>query len=111
MALFFSALSGLLLYCTVFGRRGADWLFECMEYHYNSLSHGMHKTAEETALESSSAIDTRAFIWTFNCFDEDHELERFFSGLPGRLASATRKLSTILFPDSCRIKGGISEEH
>ena len=79
MALFVSALSGLLLYCTVFGRRGADWLFECVGYYYNLFSRGMQKTAEETALESSSAIDTRAFIWTFNCLDEDHELERFFS--------------------------------
>jgi hypothetical protein len=22
-------------------------------------------------------------MWTFDCLDEDHELERFFSGLPG----------------------------
>ena len=49
------------------------------------ISHvrGMRKTAEETALKSPSAIDTRAFMWTFDCLDEDHELERFFSGLPG----------------------------
>ena len=87
MALFASAISGLLLLCTVFGRRGAEWLFECMEYHYNSLSRGMQKTAEETALKSPSEIDTRAFIWTFNCLDEDHELERFFSGLPGFCSS------------------------
>ena len=43
----------------------------------------MQKTAEETALKSSSEIDTRAFMWTFDCLDEDHELESFFSGLPG----------------------------
>ena len=43
----------------------------------------MQKTAEETALKSPSEIDTRAFMWTFDCLDEDHELERFFSGLPG----------------------------
>src|SRR6202012_4172963 len=35
-----------------------------------------------SALNSSSEIDTRAFMWTFDCLDEDHELERFFSGLP-----------------------------
>jgi hypothetical protein len=48
-----------------------------------ALVRGMQKTAEETALNSPSEIDTRAFMWTFDCLDEDHELERFFSGLPG----------------------------
>ena len=48
-----------------------------------SLKWGMQKTAEETALNSPSEIDTRAFMWTFDCLDEDHELELFFSGLPG----------------------------
>ena len=48
-----------------------------------SLAQGKQKTAEETALASPPEIDTRAFIWTFDCLDEDHELERFFSGLPG----------------------------
>ena len=48
-----------------------------------SLAQGMQKTAEETALNSLSEIDTRAFMWTFDCLDEDHELEHFFSGLPG----------------------------
>ena len=48
-----------------------------------SLVQGMQKTVEETALSLPSEIDTRAFIWTFDCLDEDHELERFFSGLPG----------------------------
>ena len=48
---------------------------------------GSQKTAEETALKSSPEIDTRAFMWTFDCLDEDHELERFFSGLPGLRSS------------------------
>ena len=47
------------------------------------LMQGMQKTVEETALNSPSEIDTRAFLWAFDCSDEDHELERFFSGLPG----------------------------
>ena len=47
-----------------------------------SLVRGMRKTAEKTALNSSSEIDTRAFMWTLNCLDEDHELESFFSALP-----------------------------
>jgi hypothetical protein len=40
-------------------------------------------TPKEAALKLSSEIDTRAFTWTFDSLDEDHELERFFSGLPG----------------------------
>ncbi|KAH9010272.1 hypothetical protein EDB85DRAFT_1299187 [Lactarius pseudohatsudake] len=47
------------------------------------LLQGMQKTVEKTALDSSSEIDTRAFLWTFDSLDEDHELERFFSALPG----------------------------
>jgi hypothetical protein len=53
------------------------------EYCRKSLGRGMQKTAEETALKSPSDIDTRAFMWTFDSLDEDHELEHFFSGLPG----------------------------
>jgi hypothetical protein len=48
-----------------------------------SLVQGMQKTAEETALKSPPEIDIRAFMWTFDCLDEDHELENFFAGLPG----------------------------
>ena len=47
------------------------------------LVRGMQKTAEEAAFVSPPEIDTRAFLWTFDCLDEDHELERFFAGLPG----------------------------
>ena len=58
--------------------------FRNMEKSYHkSLVQGMQKTAEETALNAPSEIDTRAFMWTFDCLDEDHKLERFFSGLPG----------------------------
>ncbi len=58
--------------------------FEDLEESYRKmLVQGMRKTAEESALDSPSEIDTRAFLWTFDSLDEDHELERFFSGLPG----------------------------
>jgi hypothetical protein len=83
MALFVSFVSAVLLDCTGFGRRGAEWLSDRADYDYKSLSRGMQKTAEETALKSPSAIVTRAFMWTFESLDEDHELERFFAGLPG----------------------------
>ena len=62
----------------------ASYRYLDLEKRYRkSLAQGMQKTAEETALNSSSEIDTRAFKWTFDCLDEDHELESFFSGLPG----------------------------
>ena len=51
------------------------------------LTQGMQKMAEETALESPSEIDIRTFMWTFDRLDEDHELERFFAGLPGLRSS------------------------
>ena len=51
--------------------------------HYHKLNmQGLHKTAEGTALDAPSEIDSRAFMWTFESLDEDHELERFFGGLP-----------------------------
>ena len=73
-----------------------QWFTRPFQFHYDafyrfrrlkkscrkSLAQGMLKTAEETALDSPSGIDARAFMWTFDCLDEDHELERFFSGLP-----------------------------
>ena len=59
-------------------------LFRSLAQGYGKwLVQGMQKTAEECALISPPEIDTRAFIWTLDCLDEDRELERFFSGLPG----------------------------
>jgi hypothetical protein len=65
-------------------RQRAFFRFQYLEGCYRkSIVQGMWKTAEETALSSPLEIDTRAFMWTFDCLDEDHELEHFFSGLPG----------------------------
>jgi hypothetical protein len=55
------------------------------------LVQGMRKITEETAFNLPSEIDTRAFLWTFDSLDEDHELERFFSGLPGFRSSKVVK--------------------
>ena len=58
--------------------------FRCLALRYGKLlARGMHMAAEESAFNSPPLIDTRAFKWTFDCLDEDHELERFFAGLPG----------------------------
>ena len=66
-----------------FDSRAYDRVFH-LEYDYHKLfAQGLQKTAEETALKSPSEVDTRSFMWTFDCLDEDHELVRFFSSLPG----------------------------
>ncbi|KAH9165362.1 hypothetical protein EDB89DRAFT_2102259, partial [Lactarius sanguifluus] len=58
--------------------------FQSLAKSYRELLvKGMQMIVEETALNSPSAIVTRAFMWTFDGSDEDHELERFLSGLPG----------------------------
>jgi hypothetical protein len=70
-------------------RYSSYWRFQELEQSCrNALVRGMQKTAEETAQNSPSEIDTRAFMWTFDCLDEDHELEDFFSGLPGFRSSS-----------------------
>jgi hypothetical protein len=38
---------------------------------------------EKVALKSPPELDARALMWTFSRLDDDHELARFFSGLPG----------------------------
>ena len=53
----------------------SDWLVQ--------LWNVIQLTPEKAALKSSSEIDARAMMWTSDSLDEDHELERFFSGLPG----------------------------
>ena len=87
LAFLVSAASGLLLRYTFFCRRRSEWVLDFGESCYCLLSKGMQKTAEEAALKSPSAIVTRALMWTFEHLDEDHELERFFSGLPGLRSS------------------------
>jgi hypothetical protein len=70
-----------LLHCVHTGFSRPGWLI--VRTSLKSLSHGMKEIAEKNALKSPSAIDTRVFLWTFESLDEDHELERFFAGLPG----------------------------
>ena len=58
---------------------------------FKSLKQGMQKTFEDTSLNSPSEIHARAFLWTSNCLDDDHELERFLVGLPGFRSSKVVK--------------------
>ena len=48
---------------------------------------GIRKEFEETAHGAPSEIDGRALMWTYESLDEDHELEQFFSGIPGFCSS------------------------
>ena len=68
-----------------------DFQYSNLQRYRTSLEWGMQKMAEETALNSPPEIDARAFMWTFDCLDEDHELERFFAGLPGIRSSKVVK--------------------
>ena len=83
MAFIVTAVCWWLLEPTARWRRRRWWLERSPVRYNKMLRQGMQKRAEETALNSSSKIVSRAFMWTFDCLDEDHELERFFSGLPG----------------------------
>ena len=83
MAYFVALVSWRLLCCISWWRRGENWLGEFLRHCTDFLEQGMQKTVEKTALKSSSDIVNRAFMWTFDSLDEDHELERFFSDLPG----------------------------
>jgi hypothetical protein len=61
-------------------------LFRIFTYVLNRFKQVMELsllTPEKAALKVSSEMDTRALMWTFDRLDEDHDLERFFSGLPG----------------------------
>ena len=51
--------------------------------HRIGSMHSLVKTAEEYACELPADIDYRAVSWTFRSFDQDHELEKFFEGVPG----------------------------
>jgi hypothetical protein len=78
----FRALEGLTsLAC--FSDETYGRFIDLTEGYREFLAQGMRKTAEECAFGSPPEIGTRAFMWTFDCLDEDHELERLFSGLPG----------------------------
>ena len=80
--LIFRALRWFTLF-VCFSQETHDYFRLLAERYGRLLVRGMQKTAEESAYNSPSEIDTRAFMWTFDCLDEDHELERFYAGLPG----------------------------
>lgn len=73
----------------IYGHRATRnrFRFGDLEKHYRKwFLQGVGKTVEETA-RTSLGIDYRSLMWTFDSLDEDHELERFFAGVPGLCSS------------------------
>ena len=75
----------ILLFCFAwsFGCRGLIRKFGHLVGWLSDTQDMIRMTPEKAALKSSSEIDTRALMWTFDSLDEDHELDRFFSEIPG----------------------------
>ena len=55
--------------------------------YWERILRGRERVFEDTALKAPSEIDGRALVWTYESLDEDHELEQFFSGIPGFCSS------------------------
>ncbi|KAH9983039.1 hypothetical protein BJV74DRAFT_54068 [Russula compacta] len=66
---------------------------------------GLEKITQETARIPSSEIDRRVLTWTFDSLDEDHELERFFSSIPGFCSSTVvaDPLGTFIRPNETKL--------
>ena len=54
-----------------------------LTFHLERILGTTSVALEEAALKLSAEINCRALMWTLSRIDEDHELERFLSGLPG----------------------------
>ncbi|KAF8258299.1 hypothetical protein EI94DRAFT_1835100 [Lactarius quietus] len=67
----------------ILGHKDRGWLVRVLKL--------ISLTPEEAALESPEKIITRAFMWTLDSLDEDHELDRFFSSLPSFRSSKAVK--------------------
>ena len=67
--------------------------------------HGLETITQETARSPSSEIDGRVLTWTFDSLDEEHELERFFSSIPGFCSSTVvaDPLGTFIRPNESKL--------
>jgi len=62
-------------------------LHDLRETYRKRTSWGMERDLEETALKAPSEIDRRALMWMYRSLYNDHDLEQFFSGIPGFCSS------------------------
>ena len=80
--------------------------FSKLKDHYGRwFLQGLGKITEETARKPSSEMDGRLLTWTFNSLDEDIELERFFSSIPGFCSSTLVEdpLDTFIRPNEDKL--------
>jgi len=80
--------------------------FSELKDHYGRwFLQGLGKITEETARKPSSEMDGRLLTWTFNSLDEDIELERFFSSIPGFCSSTLVEdpLDTFIRPNEDKL--------
>ena len=68
--------------------------YELKDRYRDWISHGMEKTAEDTAEEQTSEIDLRILDWTFfdSLLGDDDSLEKFFQSIPGLFDSPRLKV-------------------
>ena len=67
--------------------------------------HGLETITQETARSPSSEVDGRVLTWTLDSLDEDQELERFFSSIPGFCSSTVvaDPLDTFIRPNESKL--------
>lgn len=61
--------------------------FEPLGYSEYKLEQSMVRQFEASAKRQDWTVDARAFAWTLDALDEDHELEQFAAGIPGLFVS------------------------
>jgi len=69
--------------------------------------HGLEKITEETARKPSSEMDSPILTWTFDSLDEDLEMKRFCSSIPGFCSSTLVEgpLGTFINPNEDKLCG------
>ena len=75
----------------ILGDSAATRLFLLKVHCLERFLGGIRKAVETTAWRLSAEIDSRVLEWTFDALDEDHEIERFFEGIPGLYDSRVLK--------------------
>ncbi|KAH9178559.1 hypothetical protein EDB89DRAFT_1927157 [Lactarius sanguifluus] len=80
----------ILWCCSIFERFGLTtphYMIYLGKISRQRFVKGMVESVEQTVSSLSFEIYARALMWAFDSLDEDHELERFFAGIPGLCGS------------------------
>jgi hypothetical protein len=73
---------GLTICFPAFDRMRGDDPRDRLQDVLDMASASMTPEKLKETMDTPSPNDPGIFMWTFDCLDEDHELERFFSGIP-----------------------------